>query len=139
MTDKTYHCRATGLTLPAFSPAGDARPGRVLSRGETFTVSPETYELTKDRLGNSFLDLTPQEQVQKWGAQRFGTGPAPEDMTYAEDDEYYQYLAGTRAREEAHKISHPIERAEALAAVEKKYGRALHPIAQGAQHIPASR
>lgn len=63
MTDRIFHCRATGLTLPAFSPAGDARPGRVLSRGETFTVSPETYELTKDRLGQSFLDLTEAEQV----------------------------------------------------------------------------
>ena len=130
MTDKTFHCRATGLTLPAFSPAGDPRPGRVLSRGETFTVSAEAYELTKDRLGNSFLDLTPDQQVARWGMQKFGTGPAPEDMKFAEDDEGYQYRAGTRAREQALLISHPVERAEALAAVEKRYGAALHPQAQ---------
>lgn len=130
MTDRIFHCRATGLTLPAFSPAGDARPGRVLSRGETFTVSPETYELTKDRLGNSFLDLTPQEQVQRWGSQRFGIGPAPEDMGLADDDEYQMYKAGVRARERALLISHPVERAEALAEVEKRYGAALHPKAQ---------
>lgn len=130
MTDKTYHCRATGLTLPAFSPAGDARPGRVLSRGETFTVSPETYELTKDRLGNSFLDLAPDQQVARWGMVKFAEGPAPDDMTYGEDDEYQMYKAGTRAREQALLISHPVERAEALAEVEKRYGAALHPKAQ---------
>lgn len=136
MTDKTFHCRATGLTLPAFSAAGDPLAGRVLSRGETFTVSAETYELTKDRLGNSWLDLTEQEQTQRWGMIRFLPGPAPEDIIYADDDEYFNYLAGTRARDQALAVSHPVERAEALAAVERKYGKALHPVAQSSQVLP---
>lgn len=137
MADKTFHCRATGLTLPAFSPTGDAIAGRVLYQGETFTVSAETHELTKDRLGLSWLDLTPEQQVQKWGMQRFGTGPAPDDLTFAGDDEGYAYKAGIRAREQALLISHPVDRAEALAAVEKKYGTALHPVAQSSQIFPS--
>lgn len=127
---RTFHARATGLTLSAYSPAGDAATGRVLYKGETFTVSAEEYELSKDRIGRSWLDLTPDEQVARWGMQKFGTGTAPEDMTFAGDDEGYQYKAGTRAREQALLISHPVERAEALAAIEKRYGAALHPQAQ---------
>ncbi|MGN7965054.1 hypothetical protein ACTJKK_03155 [Microbacterium sp. 22179] len=136
MTDRIFHCRATGLTLAQFSEAGDARAGKVLSRGENFTVTEAEYELSKDRLGRSWLDMTPDEQVKRWGMQKFGTGPAPSDMAFGSDDEGYQYRQGTRAREEAQLISHPKERAAALAEVERKYGSALHPVAQGPQHIP---
>ncbi|WP_341954546.1 hypothetical protein [Microbacterium sp. LWH13-1.2] len=125
MTDKIFHCRATGLTLPAFSAAGDAAAGRVLSRGETFTVSPETYELTKDRLGSSFLDLTPQEQVQKWGSQRFGTGPAPEDMVIGEDDEYQVFKAAFAKLEYSRKISDPAARKLAVQKVWRDHGEVL--------------
>lgn len=128
MTDKTFHCRATGLTLPAFSPAGDARPGRVLSRGETFTVSPETYELTKDRLGDSFLDLTEAEQVARWGMQRFGIGPAPEDMVIGEDDDYQAFKAAFSKLEYARKISDPTERKLAVQKVWRDHGDVLRDL-----------
>ncbi len=128
MTDKTYHCRATGLTLPAFSPAGDAIAGKVLSRGETFTVSPETYELTKDRLGNSFLDLTEAEQVARWGMQRFGVGPAPDDMVIGEDDDYQNFKAAFAKLEYARKTSDPAERKAAIQAVWRDHGNVLRDL-----------
>lgn len=128
MTDKTYHCRATGLTLPAFSAAGDPLAGRVLSRGETFTVSPETYDLTKDRLGNSFLDLTPDQQVARWGMQRFGTGAAPDDMVIGEDDEYQMFRVAFSKLEYARKISDPNERRAATQKVWRDYGDVLRDL-----------
>lgn len=135
----TAHCRASGLTIPAVTRAGDAATGRVLRQGEEFEVTQDLYDATLDRVGESWLNLTPEEQVQRYGMVRWAEGKTPEEITLGGDDEGYLYKQGLAAREEALKISHPAERAEALAAVEKKYGRALHPVAQGSQHLPAIR
>lgn len=142
MTDPTepriFHARSTGLTLPEAGRAGGTPAGgRVLYQGETFEVTREVYDATKDRGGRSWLDLTPEEQVQRWGMQKFGPGPAPEDLKFAGDDEGVQYRRGLAAREEALKHSDPGSRALALKEVATEYGDALNPIAQGPQHIPA--
>lgn len=136
---RIFHCRATGLTLPVFSAVGDAIGATVLYQGQTFTVTPEEYEMSKDRIGLSWLDLSPEQQVKRWGMVKFAEGPPPEDLKFAGDDEGYQYKAGTRAREQALLISNPVERAEALAKVRDEYGTALTPVAQGPQYMPGSR
>lgn len=133
---RTIHARATGLTVPAISAAGDALPGRVLYQGETITLSPEQVEATYDRTGASWLDLTPEEQVKRWGMQRFGDGPAPEGLKLAGDDESFQYRAGLAARSEAEQISNPAERRAALAEVSAEYGAVLSPRAQGPVRQP---
>lgn len=122
----TIHARATGLTVPALTAAGDAAPGRVLYQGETVTLSAEQVDATRDRNGDSWLDLTPEEQVRKWGSQKFGIGPAPDDLKLAGDDESVLYRRGLRARAEAQAISNPADRREALADVEAEYGKVLH-------------
>lgn len=134
---RIFHARSTGLMLTQVSEAGDPTRARVLFRGETFEVSPAEYEATIDRLGRSWLDLTPEEQVARWGMQKFGTGPAPSDMGLADDDENQMYQAGQRAQIEARAISDAEERKAALQRVNAKYGAALHPVAQSAQHIPS--
>ena len=131
-TEKTrmFHCRATGLTIHTYSPTGDAPRGRVLYSGETFEVTPEEYELSKDRTGRSWLDLTPQEQVQKWGAQRFGTGPAPPEMVIGADDDLVMFERGMAALKHARATSDPQERAQAVKAAWNTYGPYLRDLHQ---------
>jgi len=135
-----YHVRASGLTLPGIPSApGGTATGRVLKRGEEFTVTPELYEATKDRNGASWLDMTPEAQVKRWGMVRFHEGPAPVDLAaevdsvgVGADDESVMYRRGIAAREYARAISDPAKRAEALKEVQAKYGHVLSPRAQGA-------
>lgn len=122
----TIHARSTGLSIPAVTAAGDAAPGRVLYQGETVTLSAEEVNATYDRTGATWLSLSPEEQVKRWGMQKFGLGEAPDELKFAGDDESYQYKAGLRAREEAKAISNPADRREALADVEAEYGDVLH-------------
>lgn len=144
MSDKktapvTIHARRTGLTIPGPTVAGGTPQGGILLyQGQTVTLSAEQVEATRDRMGNSWLDLTPEEQVRRWGMQIFGLGPAPEGLAFAGDDESYQYRAGLRAREYARAISDPAERAAALAKVREEYGEVLNPQAQpNGQHYPS--
>ncbi|MCC2031944.1 hypothetical protein [Microbacterium allomyrinae] len=132
-----YHVRASGLTVPGIpaTPTGTAT-GRVLRRGEEFEVTPELYAETLDRNGESWLDLTPEQQVTRWGQQRFGAGPTPEGIVIGDDDEGYLYRLGVAAREQALAVSDPGDRALALKAVYRDYGAALNPT-QPAQIYPA--
>lgn len=48
--------------------------GRVRTLGEKLTVTPVMYEETLDPVTrSSWLDLTPGDQVQRWGEQMFTT------------------------------------------------------------------
>lgn len=142
MPDETeiYHVRASGLTLPGIPSApGGTATGRVLKRGEEFAVTPELRAATLDRNGASWLDMTPEEQVQRWGGVKFAPGTVPADLAaevdsvgVGADDEGVMYRRGIAAREYARAISDPAERAEALKEVQAKYGHVLSPRAQGA-------
>lgn len=133
------HARASGVTIHQFTEMGHPRAGRVLLAGEEFEVTEAFYEHTLDALGRSWLDLTEAEQVAKYGSVRWAKGPRPEGMQVGFDDEGHLYKEGQKSREYAKQISDPRERAEALAAVEKKYGKALHPVAQTSQYIPPTK
>ena len=142
MTKHTFpflaHARASGLTLPTLTRAGDAAAGRVLYAGEEFEVTQELYDATLDRINESWLDLTPEEQVKRWGMVRWAEGPKPEGMAVGGDDESFRYKQGLRARELAKQISDPVDRARALREVDAEYSDVLNPIAQGPQFIPTS-
>ncbi|WP_349427479.1 hypothetical protein [Microbacterium sp. LWS13-1.2] len=98
---------------------------QALPRGAEFEVTEELYAMSVNRKGESWLDLTPEEQVQRWGMQKFGIGPCPPDITWwnavANDG------AWNVARDEAmlyvSKISDPAERAKATEEVRQKFGR----------------
>lgn len=114
---KTIHALQSGLTVPH-----DTYGGVVLSQGQTVTLSAKQVEQTYDRDGNSWLDLSEEDQRVKWGEIRFGHGPAPEGMGIGDDDphgaRYYRHRAEV---EYAKKISDPAERATALRDIAKKY------------------
>ncbi|WP_347978681.1 hypothetical protein [Microbacterium sp. ProA8] len=126
-----YYVNASGLTLPGVPAAsGGTATGRVLRRGEEFEVTPELYAETLDRNGESWLDLTPEEQTRRYGHIKFLPGTRPDDIAVGDDDEGYRYKQGLAAREYAQQISDPAERAAALAEVSAEYGSVLRPIAQ---------
>jgi len=102
-------------------------------------VTPELYEATKDRNGVSWLDMTDEEKMERFGEIKFAEGPAPVDLAaevdsvgVGADDEGVMYRRGIAAREYARAISDPAERAKALKEVQAKYGHVLSPRAQGA-------
>lgn len=127
---RIIHIRASGVTLPAVSAAGDAVAGRVMRRGEEVEITPALYAATIDRTGVSFLDQTAEEQVQRYGMVKWADGPCPPEIQIGDDDEGYRYKQGLAAREYAQQISDPDERAAALAKVSAEYGSVLRPIAQ---------
>lgn len=53
--------------------------GKLWYRGEELIVErdSEEFERTKDTKGNSWLDLTRREQVDRWGQEMFDEGPWP--------------------------------------------------------------
>ncbi|MEJ1091957.1 hypothetical protein [Microbacterium istanbulense] len=112
---------ATGLTLPGPSNpnAYFATSGRTALRGEVVEV--ERSE-TVNRNGDSWLDLTEEQQEARWGKQMFVLGDHSEGIELGDDDEYgaryYQWL---KATEEARKISDPAERSAALREIKAKY------------------
>lgn len=136
--NRTIHGVQTGLTIQAETIAGGiAAGGRVLRQGETITLTAAQVDETRDRLGNTYLDFTPEEQVGRWGKVLFADGPAPEGLKFGGDDEGYLYQQGLRAREHARQISDPNDRKAALAEVTAEYGHVLAPQAQVSQYIPA--
>ncbi|WP_194398767.1 hypothetical protein [Microbacterium ginsengiterrae] len=89
--------------------------GFVGLRGHEFTVTEEQYEETRNKFGVSWLDMTVDQQVERWGHQMFASGPAPEGMGIGRDDIHgARHRQWMRATEEAQRISDPDERAVAF-------------------------
>ncbi|MGO4487053.1 hypothetical protein [Microbacterium sp. 2RAF4] len=113
----TIHALKTGLTVPR-----DTYGGIVLYQGQTVTLTAKQIEQTYDREGNSWLDLSEEDQRARWGEVRFGHGPAPEGMGIGDDDAYgARYHRHQAEVEYAKKISDPDERIGALRQIAKKY------------------
>ncbi len=51
--------------------------------GQSIEISEATYAATQDRFGSSWLDLTEDEQVSRWGIVRFRLGEAPQELVDA--------------------------------------------------------
>lgn len=124
----THYATRTGLTLPTFSPTGDPIGGRVLQQYESFEVTPELIENTRDRLGVSWLEYDQAEQVRQWGGVRFAEGEPPADAVIGADDDSVQFKAAFRKLEYARKISDPTERKAAVQTVWREYGDVLRDL-----------
>lgn len=114
MPDNTVviHVLRSGLTIPGET----VYSGFVAYQNQTITLSPEQVERTRDRHGRSWLDMSDDEQRERWGEIRFARGPAPEDAVIGADDtEGLVYRRYQRDLEYAKRISDPAERAAALA------------------------
>ncbi len=105
-----------------FTDSGLVFDGRVRLRGEQFTLTEVQIESTKDRNGRSWLDLSDDEQLARWGRINFQRGPAPENMHPWDTD-----LAAREARRqflinEAKRIGHPTEQRIELARIAEEFG-----------------
>jgi hypothetical protein len=90
------HALVDGLTIPDAEAVAFVSTGRVLSRGDVFVITEPMLAASRNRfdiLGGVGLLLDPDEQVRRWGAQRFAEGiPA---------DDFEKYVRGTAEWEEA--------------------------------------
>lgn len=102
---------------------GESSDGRVFHRGEELVLTADIIEASKDRLGNSWLDLDASEQVKRYGKQVWGHGPVPDDVDfYNGGDTASRDIARIRARDAAMAISDPVQRAAAWEAVRAEFG-----------------
>lgn len=53
--------------------------------GQEVTFGPEAYKNTIDRFGNSWINMTDEEQYARWGEVKFRKGPWPGRRSYEED------------------------------------------------------
>lgn len=74
-TGVTIWFENTGLTLPL-----SRTDGRVMERGQTLLVTSERRALATDRLGNCVYDLSPEDQVKRYGKVMFRVGKPPADF-----------------------------------------------------------
>lgn len=98
--------------------------GETSQRGQTVTVTADLIELNEDRSGVSFLDLSPEEQVAKYGEPIWDHGPAPEELHAWAPNSFEQVLARDEARRRAWALDDPAAQRQALREVERIYGRA---------------
>jgi hypothetical protein len=112
----------SGLSVPERAGDWDSR-SRVCYRGEVVTLSPELVEMTRDRHGNSWLDLTEDQQVERWGDVRFKRGDHSAEVAFVgDDDSTVRYRRRENAVMVAQKIADPAERKAAFAEITATYG-----------------
>jgi hypothetical protein len=85
MTDKLpfnlYAVDPAGVNIVVYIGADAITSKAVTLRpAESIEVTQSVYEANVDRSGESWIDLTPEEQIERWGRVRFGTGDVPESV-----------------------------------------------------------
>lgn len=110
---RTVHAVKSGITIAGF----------VLRRGETITLTESQVEDTFDRHGVSYLDMSNEDQIARWGAIKFQPGPAPEGMAAWQDDTAARADARDAERNDALQIVDRAKRMAKLKAIDEKYGR----------------
>ena len=121
----SIHFLVDGFTFPLDS--GLMAQSHVSRRGETAVITQKLIDASRDRDGNSWLDLLHDElgQIERWGQVRFAPGAAPADMS--------PWLPGTpeadAAREQERRAAWAIlddgERHRTLAEIDARFGRPL--------------
>ena len=110
----------SGFTVPF-----DDYSSRTALRGEVITLSPSAVEATADRHGNTWVTMTEDEQVSRWGHVNFRIGDHSEGIAFlGEDDERIRFERRERDIIAANAISDPQARAEAHREVKRVYGAA---------------
>lgn len=119
----TIHAKVSGTTFATGS--GLMSASHVTTRGEQYTITQQLIDASRDAGGRSWLRhlVSDDAQVRRWGAVRFGIGSAPEGMT-PEPGTAEHREAREAARREAWGMPTAQARAEALAAVEERFGPA---------------
>lgn len=117
------HAKVTGVTFA--TGRGFTSASHVTTAGETYTITQQLLEASRDAGGRSWLRhlVSDEAQVRRWGAVRFGIGPAPEGMT-PEPGTAEHREAREQARREAWAQPTAQARTAALAAVESRFGPA---------------
>jgi hypothetical protein len=81
-----YEENIDGGILVHFLADGFTSNQKVFYRGQEVVFGPEAYKDTKDRAGNSWINLSDDEQFDRWGEVKFRKGPWPGKRTYAEPE-----------------------------------------------------
>lgn len=98
-------------------------PHEVSRRGETVTLTADIIAASLDRHGaNSWLGLTEEEQISRWGSEVYRPGAAPQDLTTYTPDSTEADVAYGERRTAAWAIGDPERRAEALADLRRDFG-----------------
>ncbi|WP_350352498.1 hypothetical protein ABS642_05155 [Microbacterium sp. A8/3-1] len=121
-----FHAVMTGCTFS--TGGGFLASSHVSTAGETYTVTQQLIDASRDRYGDSWLIYlaSDEAQIQKWGAVRFRLGPAPEGIaTWNQrgDADWTQQREAAKA--EAWGLPTAEARAAALAAVDARFGPAV--------------
>lgn len=56
--------------------------GQVFYVGQEILFGPRAFEETKNRYGQSWLDMSEEDQLDRWGSVKFRKGPWPGKKTY---------------------------------------------------------
>lgn len=95
----------------------------VRQRGYVFTLTDALYEASKNRYGVSvFDDISSSSQIKNWGTEKLVLGDCSDEILWWQGDASSTKLARDSARENAHKIADPEERAVALQEVHDTFG-----------------
>lgn len=98
--------------------------GRTFEFGDELQITAAIYELSKDRNGQSWLDLIDDTdaQIERWGKVRYARGPWPEALPRVQAGSPEEADLIAREWAEAWKLPTEEERNEARAALYRKYG-----------------
>ncbi|KAA9154746.1 hypothetical protein F6B41_12280 [Microbacterium lushaniae] len=120
-----FHAKQSGVTFA--TGGGFVSSGHVSRAGETYTVTQALIDASLDSNGHSWLSIIGDDaaQLERWGAVRFGLGPAaPDAPTWSAVGDPDWHAARDAARAEAWNMPTAEARNAALAAMHAKFGPA---------------
>lgn len=97
-----------------------------LHRGREIELNEQLIDASRDRLGNTFLDLVhyPEEQVRRWGQVKLAFGPRPIDFRDIEPGTTEAEIARENDREMVKTMTaDPRERQMMFKAIDEEFGR----------------
>jgi hypothetical protein len=121
-----FHAVMTGCTFS--TGGGFLASAHVSKAGETYTVTQQLIDASRDRYGDSWLVYLASDdaQIEKWGDVRFRLGPAPEGIaTWNRRGDADWTEQRNAAKAEAWAMPTEQARREALAAVDERFGPAV--------------
>ena len=93
-----YSLAPEGLSVVTKAVTPFTAEATVLQRGDVLEITADIYGLNTDRTGFCWLDLTPAEQLDRWGRARFGLGSVtPEHIVEERETERRNTLEAERS------------------------------------------
>lgn len=139
MSTKSTTPRVIHLLKAMTVPTDTAHDGRVAERGEVIEFSERQVEATIDREGRSWLNMTEDDQIRRWGHVAFRPGliPEGESVNPWDDDPALANILRDQALREASALPTAKERDEAKTAAYAKFGRPVTSQSMG--YIPEGK